>query len=168
MSRELKKLNLCENSNLFKLDYPIRRVISNIKCIRLRIRSIIQRARYGVSMYDSWDFNYYLMVVIENGLKMLKDMGNGYPGWTSYEDWQRKLEYMSKLSELSNLEESYITNKSFDVYLEYIEKYGLESSECEKARDEWLEDEDEKYRLQYNARHKVLKELEKYIEDLWD
>lgn len=166
--KKFDHLNLCDYSNLFKLDYPARRIIKNIRCFKIRIKAMVQRAKYGVSQYDAWDFNYFIMVAMENGLKFLKDAGNSYPGWTSYEDWQRKLEYIIKLCEMSNFEESQITEKSFDKYLDYLEQYGKDSKETEDARKEWLEDELEKDKLQHKARHKALKELEKYIEDLWD
>lgn len=161
-------LNLCNYANLFKLDFPLKRVILNIKCIKIRIKAMFERARYGISRYDAWDLNNHIMIILENGLKFLKEAGNSYPGWTSYEDWQRKLEYMAKLSELSNFDESTITDESFDKYLEYCSIYGEDSKESNDARLEWLKDEDEKYKLQYKARHKALKELDKYIEDLWD
>ena len=116
MKSRYKELHLCDNSNLFHLDYKLRYIIKNIKCIKIRIRAAIERIRFGVSRYDSWDFDHYISVVIENGLKFLKDAGNSYPGWCSYEEWQRKLDYMIKLSELSNLYEDQVTEDSFNKY----------------------------------------------------
>ena len=168
MKSRYKELHLCDNSNLFHLDYKLRYIIKNIKCIKIRIRAAIERIRFGVSRYDSWDFDHYISVVIENGLKFLKDAGNSYPGWCSYEEWQRKLDYMIKLSELSNLYEDQVTEDSFNKYLKSSYLYGKDSEECKKATDEWLEDAKDFDNIKYNSRHKVLKEIEKYIDDLWD
>lgn len=168
MNKNIKDLNLCKNNNLFSLDYPIKRIISNIKCIRIRVKAIIERAKYGISEYDSWDFDHYLMAVIENGVKFLRDAGNSYPGWCSYEDWQRKLVYIIKLSELANLSESELTLESFNKYENSVKKYGKHSEESKKAKDEWIKDEESLDELKATSRRKVLKEIEKYIDDLWD
>jgi hypothetical protein len=162
------ELNLCNNSNLFNLPFTKRHILKNLSYIKSRIINCYQRIRYGVSRYDAWDFNDFLYAVIENGLKYLKDAGNSYPGWCTYEEWQTKLEYMIKLSELSNRYEDEVTEKSFDKYLDTFSKYGKDSEECKKAHEEWMEDEQSFEITKYNSRHKLLKELEKYIDDLWD
>lgn len=169
MKSKYKELNLCGNSNLFHLDYKFRYIVKNLKCIKVRIKAAIERIRFGVSRYDSWDFDHYITTVIENGLKFLKDAGNSYPSWcSSYEDWQRKLEYMIKLSELTNLYEDEVTNDSFNKYLTISYRFGKDSEECKKAANEWLEDAKDFEDIKNEARHKVLREIEKYIDDLWD
>lgn len=165
MKNELK---LCENEDLFKLPFRKRYILQNLKYIKREIRSIYQRSKYGISRMDSWDFDHYLFTVIENGLKYLKDAGNSYPGWCTYEEWQNKLEYIIRLSEITNLYEDEVTNKSFDNYINIEEKYGKDSEEFKKAEKIWWEDERSFDNTKYKARSKVLKELEKYINDLWD
>ena len=163
-----KELNLCENGKLYTFPYTWRCILKNLKCIKGMIISAYQRIRYGVSRQDSWDFDSYILTVIENGLKYLKDAGNSYPGWCTYEEWQTKLAYMIKLSELCNRYEDEVTEKSFDKYLRIEKEYGKNSSECEKARNEWLQDYESFELTKKMSRNKLLKELEKYIGDLWD
>lgn len=162
------KLNLCENARVFSFPYLKKHIIKNLKCIKGMIISAYQRIRYGVSRQDAYDFDHYLMVVIENGLKYLKDTGNSYPGWCTYEDWQKKLEYMIKLGELANRYEDEMTNLSFDKYIQYCDKYGINDEKTEKAKEDWLKDNVEADTLKYNAKVKLLNELKKYIHDLWD
>ena len=108
------KLELCENAKIFSFPYLKKHIIKNLRCLKGMIISAYQRLQYGVSRSDARDFDHYLMVVIENGLKYLKDEGNSYPGWCTYEDWQKKLEYMIKLGEIANKYEDEITDLSFD------------------------------------------------------
>ena len=166
--KKSKELNLCENERLYKFPFAKRHIIKNLRCIKGIVVSAYQRMRYGVSRQDSWDFDSYVLTVIENGLKYLKDAGNSYPGWCTYEEWQNKLTYMIKLSELSNRYEDEVTDKSFDKYLKMEEKYGKTSVECDKAKNEWLQDYESFEITKRNSRRKLLKELEKYIDDLWD
>jgi hypothetical protein len=163
-----KDLNLCESAKVFSFPYLKKHIIKNLMCIKGMIIDTYQRIRYGVSRQDAHDFDHYLMVVIENGLKYLKDEGHSYPGWCSYEDWHTKLDYMIKLAEIANRYEDEVTEKSFDKYLQYYDKYGKDSERTEKAKSDWLTDELESDTLKYNARVKLLQELKKYIHDLWD
>lgn len=162
------KLKLCTNMALFKLPFRKKYIIKNISYIKLFIISSYQRIKYGISKQDARDFDHYLMIVIENGLKYLKDEGNSYPGWCSYEEWQNKLEYMIRLSELANLYEDEVTNISFNKYVDTEYKYGKDSEECKKARNEWLEDEKSFDNTKYISRKKILNEITKYVDDLWD
>lgn len=162
-----KDLNLCE-TNVFSFPYLKKRIIKNLKCLKGMIISAYQRIRYGVSRQDAYDFDHYLMIVIENGLKYLKDEGNSYPGWCSYEEWQTKLDYMIKLAEIANKYEDEVTNISFNKYVDTEYKYGKDSEECKKARNEWLEDEKLFDNTKYISRKKILNEITKYIDDLWD
>lgn len=163
------ELNLCENEHLFSFPYTWRHPIKNIRCLKNIFISIFQRTRYGISRQDAWDLDHYLCVVLENGLKYLKDAGNSYPGWCTYEEWQNKLSYMIKLGELFNYNyEGSERDKSFDKYVEYSEKYGEEAEETIKAKDDWIKDVYEQENLKYSSRRKLLNEVTKYIDDLWD
>lgn len=168
MSKKNKELNLCEHEHLFHFPYTWRHPIKNLKCLKVIIISAYQRFRYGISRCDAWDFDHYLFVVMENGLKFLKDAGNSYPGWCTYEEWHKKLDYMIRLSELANLYEDDVTDNSFNKLLEAEDKYGRESEEAEKARDVWFEDIKSFDNTKYGSRKKLLKEVEKYVNDLWD
>lgn len=166
MKNELK---LCKHEHLFSFPYTWRHPIKNIRCLKNIFISIFQRMRYGISRQDSWDLDHYICVVLENGLKYLKDEGNSYPGWCTYEEWQNKLSYMIKLGELSNYD--YIgseRDKSFDKYIEYSSKFGEDAEETKKAKDKWAQDVYEQENLKYGSRKKLLKEVTKYIDDLWD
>lgn len=163
------ELNLCENENLFRFPFRKRFIIKNLKYIKRLVVSIYQRIKYGISRQDAWDFDYYLVTVIENGLKYLKEEGNSYPGWCSYEEWQTKLSYMIKLGELSNYDyEGSERDKSFDKYIKCSEEFGEEAEETIKAKDDWIKDVYEQENLKYSSRRKLLNEVTKYIDDLWD
>lgn len=163
-----KELNLCEDNNLFKCPYRKKYILKNIRSILRSIKWGYQRIRYGISRYDSWDLDSYILTILENGLKFLKDAGNSHPCWCTYEEWQNKLTYMIKLSELANRYEDEVTEQSFDKYLEVEKKFGLDSEECIKAKNEWLKDEESFEITKVNSRDKLLKEVSKYIGDLWD
>ena len=163
-----KELNLCEDNNLFRCPYRKKYILKNINSILKSIKWWYQRMRYGISRYDAWDLDSYILIVLENGLKFLKDAGNSYPGWCTYEEWQNKLAYMIKLSELANRHEDEVTKQSFDKYLEIEKKFGLDSEECIKAKNEWLKDEENFEITKMNSRDRLIKELRKYIADLWD
>ena len=168
MNKKDKELNLCENANLYKLDYLPRCILRNLKGYFRKIHWARERAKYGISRYDAWDFDYYLFTVIENGIKFLKEAGNSHPCYCTYEEWQTKLQYIIKLAELCNLDSGETTMNSWERYLKISEEQGKDSEECIKARDTWLADEYAFEELKENTRKKVFKELSKYSGDLWD
>lgn len=163
-----EELNLCKNSSLFKFPFKKRYIFKNLYDCISKLKYIPQRLKYGISQYDAWDLDSYLFTVIENGLKYLKDAGNSHPLWCTFDEWQTKLTYMIKLCEIVNLYEDEITDISFNKYLEAEEKYGIDSEECKKLKEKWMEDEKEFDELKETSSLKLLKELEKYIHDLWD
>ena len=163
-----KELKLCKNSSVWGLPFRKRYIFRNIRYIPRILKDISQRAKYGISESDSWDFCSYLPIVLENGLKFLKHAGNSHPAWCSYEDWQTKLLYLSKLCEIINLESDELTNETFDNYLKSEQEFGKDSEECKQARDKWLQAEVELDKLKDESMKKVLNELSKYINDLWD
>lgn len=168
MKSKSKELKLCEHEHLFRFPYTWRHPIENLKCIPTMIVRAYQRFRYGISRYDAWDLDSFLFVVLENGLKYLKDAGNSYPGWCTYEEWHHKLDYMIKLSEISNLFEDEVTEKSFDKMIKIESEYGRDSEQGKKARDKWFEDVKSFDDSKHGSKKKLLKELEKYVNDLWD
>lgn len=161
-------LNLKDTASLFTLAYPPKRVIKNLKAQIKSIKWIYQRAKYGISSYDSWDFDMYLTITIENGLKFLKDAGNSHPCWCTFEEWQMKLQYMIKLAEICNLDELEATNDSWEKYLEVSKEHDTDSEEVKKARAIWIEDSIEFDKLREKAKKKLFMELSKYSGDLWD
>ena len=167
MKSKDKELNL-RSANLLQFPFKKKYIFKNLLDLFTKLKYIPQRIKYGVSRYNAWDLDRYIFVVLENGLKYLKDSGNSYPSWCTFEEWQNKLTYMIKLCEISNLYEDEVTEKSFDRYIEAKQKYGIDSKECKNLKDKWLEDEIEFDKLKKNSRLKLLKELEKYSYDLWD
>lgn len=161
-------INLKDTISLFTLAYTPVHIIKNIVAQIKSIKWIYQRAKYGVSSYDSWDFDAYLTVTIENGLKFLKDAGNSHPCWCTFEEWQMKLQYMIKLAEICNLDELEATNDSWEKYLEVSKDHSEDSEEVKKARAIWLEDSIEFDNLREKAKKKLFIELSKYSSDLWD
>lgn len=53
-----------------------------------------ERLENGFSTYDWWNFNSYLSWVIIGGLKKFLKDGNGYPGGTTKEEWDKDLQTM--------------------------------------------------------------------------
>lgn len=51
-----------------------------------------QRIKRGFSDRDLWSFDYYLSVVISNGLKRLKKIQNGYPHDLTPKKWDKILD----------------------------------------------------------------------------
>lgn len=168
MNKRYKDLNLNETANLCKSDYSFIHVLSNLKSIRQKIIRILERARFGVSRYDSWDLDSYLLRVIENGLKLLKDAGNSHPCWCTFEEWQNKLDNMIQLAEVATTDSFDETLDAFDEMLDTEAKYGHDSEEAKQARKKWLQEEEKADNLISNSTTELLTELNKYFFDLWD
>jgi len=77
--------------------------LKNVKMLYRTIRDLYQRSRYGVARMDCWDFDYYLISVLRNGLIMYHKDNNGYPGrdeFDTFEKWQNKIEDIIKLCDI--------------------------------------------------------------------
>ncbi len=164
------KYNRNDNFSLFHKRFPLKHIWGikeNILCIVDDIKVLRQRAKYGISKRDTWDFNSYLLTIIENALKVLEQDRVGYPLFCTDEEWQVKLQYMRKLSEISNMENDYAL-ELFDKYMNLGFEFGEDDERVKKAKNEWLEEERAFDRTVNSARYKLLKEITKYIDELWD
>lgn len=72
-----------------------------------------ERLKEGISEYDCWDLDDYLIHIIIVGLKKLANTTIGYPGFAPYETHEKWVEY---LQDLSKRFQEYSEIDSFDYY----------------------------------------------------
>jgi hypothetical protein len=115
--------------------------------IKFGVRKVYQRAKYGYSKSDVWEFfNWYLDIIP----KMLKDLekGNyGHPYDMTPEEWD---DYLHEICTCLN------TVKQIDTTEENSDKVSTreEITALEQEKREWL--------------HKAFELMEKRFFDLWD
>lgn len=144
---------LCVKKNLGIL-------VDNIKCG-------YQRAKYGISRRDCWDFNDYLFVICENAFKVLDKDHMGTPLHSTHEEWDNWLRYMRRLSELANMEDD-LTTELFIKYTELEKMFGKDDELVKAARKYWLDMENTYYETCVEAQDKLLQGIMEHKDDLWD
>ena len=72
-----------------------------------------ERLKEGISEYDCWDLDDYLIHIIIVGLKKLANTTIGYPGVAPYESHEKWVEY---LQDLSKRFQEYSEIDPFDYY----------------------------------------------------
>lgn len=100
----LKTYSLEEIDELFKpkwyhhIIWPIRRFFDIPQHYR-QVKWFIQRGCRGYADIDTWNFGGYVMRLLAENTRILKDIAHGYParpGVNTMEEWQEVLEKMHK------------------------------------------------------------------------
>lgn len=127
--------------------------IRNMKSILHGFKRFLQRGRHGISLYDVWDLDHYILQVFENGINELKNNHNGYPASLTSEEWE---DILSRIEELIKI----IKTEGIDC--EEANKYYESNNELWfKAVQEW-----EKYRQE--SLEELCDLMKKWFFDLWD
>lgn len=108
----------------------------NIKKIFYYFRRCFQRGRYGVSRYDVWSFDLYLLKVFENGINIFKKDCYSYPGYLTEEEWQNILTHLEELVKIVQIdgvdceEANKYYNKDNKRWFEEVQKWDEYRVEC--------------------------------------
>lgn len=167
----ISKLNLNKNASAFKnitILCTLRRPFQFFKNLKNSMQVSIKRAKYGISRSDSYDFGIYLNYIVENGLKFLKNEGNGYPIGCTYEEWHKILSHMIELCEFINSDDYEATKDVYEDFLKKKRVFGEESQVTEESRKVWLDEEKCLAKRKSEACKELYNNIGKYIYELWD
>lgn len=135
-----------------------------------REKYIRQRARWGFSEYDVWDFDVYHAELVSNALSYLADHNISHPYDITDEDWKILLEKIAKCFKQWN-EDS--PQPAYEAYCAAVKRTenedgGITVEAPEELLEAWREEE----KRNYENKLKKLKEgfdlLFKYYPNLWD
>lgn len=94
------------------------------------------RGRYGVSHYDIWDFDTYLLEVFKNGIEVFRKDNISIPGSLTEEEWDNILARMEELISIVQIDgvdceeaEKYYDKNMHQWYIE-VKKWDEYREEC--------------------------------------
>jgi hypothetical protein len=135
-----------------------------------RAKYVWQRAHWGFSEYDVWDFDSYLAHIIGSSLKYLAHHNMSHPYYFSEEDWKAKLLYIAECFRQYNIEPPHPAYEAYQEATERIknEDGGITVTAPEELLQAWR-DEDMR---NHKNKMKKLKEgfdlLYQIYPELWD
>ncbi len=136
--------------------YPWHRPLNwfrNLKCLFASIKIRFLRGRYGVTYYDSWDLDSYLLQVLENGLETFKGRKWGHPAKLTAEEWDNILNRMFELVKIIQIE-------------------GIECEEAEKYydhdMDQWYKEAQKWEEYRQECLEELCDLMKEWFFDLWD
>lgn len=129
-----------------------------------------QRARWGFSEYDVWDFDTYHAELVSNALNYLANHNISHPYDITDEDWKILLEKIAECFKQWNEDPPQPTYEAYRAAVKRIENE--DGSITVEAPDELLEAWREEEKRNYENKLSKLKEgfdlLFKYYPNLWD
>lgn len=159
------KVNYNKRNNVFTYCYYYKwwNIFKNITNFFRTLKFAWQRARYGFSSYDIWDFDDWFTRTIPAALRALKDNGCGYPmleGFDQMTDEQCVEAWHNILDDI--IESIEFSQKEF--YDEYPEFLKTPLKYCEA----WREVQD-KFTMEQRKKLKHgMDLLYQYMPNLWD
>ena len=125
----------------------------NLKGFFTSIKIRFLRGRHGVTYYDSWDLDSYLLQVLENGLEILKERKWGHPGRLTAEEWDNILNRMFELVKIIQIE---------GVDCEEAEKY------YDHDMDQWYKEVQKWEEYRQECLEELCDIMKEWFFDLWD
>ena len=137
--------------------------------LRINIRDVYRRAKYGWTYTDVWDMDNWIMNVFPPMLRHMADKGSAYPGREPFdtpEKWHKWLHAMADLIE-SGLEEN--QNACNEYYNEFIEHLSDRGDACVPGMDkDYFKRAEE---IGEDAEHNLevaFSQIGKHFYNLWD
>lgn len=128
-------MNKIRNSYFKPWRYPSNWIF-NIKEFFHSFKRFVSRGRYGISYYDVWNLNSYMLQVFENGFKTYKKDNIGYPIGLTEQEWDNilnRIEELIKIVQIDGIEceeaEKY-WKKDDDRWIEEVKKWDKYKVEC--------------------------------------
>lgn len=78
-----------------------------------------ERLKEGISEYDCWDLDDYLLHIISTGLEKLANTTISYPGFEPYETYEKWVAYLHNLSKRFK---EYAELDTFEYYPERVDE----------------------------------------------
>lgn len=129
---------------------------------------IEQRMRYCVSEQDTWGFDGYLLVVLENGLRTLAKNAHGWPQSETYPEFEDWLNALNNAADDARWCEETFNELNMQVFKKYnqerLEEYGddIEGFLNDKRQTE------EEYKAERAERTRLHEERERRLAELLD
>lgn len=153
------------HTNLFKIGYSPWRYLGNwwhnIKRFFRTFKFIYQRAKYGYSDYDLYDFDLFLEEILLRALGELEAKGSYPCTYNSAEEWSAELEKTR-----THLLNALIEPRN--VFLDLIIDYQTRKEKVPKSlREQFWEEEKRIYAQREDELQIVMDWLSKNIHNLW-
>lgn len=87
----------------------------------------VQRWRYGWSVRDTWNFEYYLSSVIEGGVHHMRQIAHGHPMELTFEEWLQILKEIEVGMEAGRriMDDMLVDDASDEAWTEAKEQFDL-------------------------------------------
>lgn len=138
----------------------------NIKRFFRGFKEDYNRAKYGVSHIDCWDLDYYILKVLQNGLKTYKKDNIGYPGNLTPKKWDNVIDHMIELLDIMLMDESPEVIEAFDNYWVTCGD-SIENPGDLTLREEWMKKVVEWEDYKENCRYEFYDLMKEWGRHLW-
>ena len=139
----------------------------NIRRFFLGFKNDHDRAKYGVSHFDCWDLDNYMLKTFKNGLKIYKKDTIGHPALITEQEWDNILDHMTKLLDIILTDESPEAIEVFDLYWDTCDKKDFNDYGDKFLKEEWLQKQWEWEEYKQDCRYEFYDLLKEWGGHLW-
>lgn len=141
-----------------------------IKWLFRRAKYVRQRARWGFSEYDVWDFNIYLAELISAMMRYWAKHNHSYHPEMTNEEWRATLNKIAEYFEFWNKD---LPTPAYDTYRAAVKRIKNEDGSVtveapDDLRKAWYAEEQANYELKKQKLKEGFDLLYEYYPHLWD
>lgn len=128
--KTMRDVEYKDDTNLFRYPLPYRwgyigGWFKNIRAFFRRFKWAYQRAKYGFSEADCWDFGEYLGTMLPKALNYYAEHADGYPNeYESFDEWKAEVMICGDRIALAKI----LWNKEYNVDWKNGEKFPIEEA----------------------------------------